>query len=196
MHDLVGMRTTQIQTDGDGFRTVVGDSLYQVMSDSIQGLIRDQDSAAGWRSVPPVWTECSEWLRDVDVEVKAWWSDGTGVNKATVNRLHALLDHAWGPDDVDQLRGYTDHLIHWTRNANTLLDGDLTHKWELRAPCPACGTRTHLVEDSTGERIRQFALQVDQYGATCGACKYTWGRSYFEHLALTIGCETPAGVLE
>lgn len=51
--------------------------------------------------------------------------------------------------------------------------------------CPACGTRTVLVDDDTGERVQRYALLVEPAsGVTrCLACRASWPLAQWQHLA-------------
>ncbi|WP_424712782.1 DUF7340 domain-containing protein [Mycobacteroides abscessus] len=64
------------------------------------------------------------------------------------------------------------------------------------APCPACQKRWVYRRDSSGENVRQPALQLTAQGCSCQACRYTWDPSYFVHLARVLECPLPEGVLE
>ncbi|MGC5024401.1 DUF7340 domain-containing protein [Tsukamurella sp. DT100] len=50
--------------------------------------------------------------------------------------------------------------------------------------------------DNVGETVGFAALQVSSDGCACLCCRYMWTPDYFTHLARTIGCAVPAGVLE
>jgi hypothetical protein len=67
----------------------------------------------------------------------------------------------------------------------------------LLGAVPACGATTVYRKDSTGELVRQPALQiVAEHGCTCQACRYTWAPSHYLLLCKVLGFELPAGVLE
>ncbi len=196
VHALVGTRSGVIDTDG-GQRRVVGDSLYQTMRDSVAGLVRDTTGSKGWRSTPPLWLDCESWITDVDREVRSWHADGTGSDHGTVNRLHALADTGWRPQDASWLKDATRVLWSWVAKADNLLDGDTKRQWDLVAPCPNCSTATVRRRDSGGDWVRQAAIQVDaRTGAQCLNCETHWSPEYFGLLASAIGCELPEGVLE
>lgn len=195
VHALVGTRSGVIDTD-TGQRRVVGDSLYQTMRDSVAGLVRDTTGSKGWRSTPPLWLDAEQWIDDVDREVRTWHHDGTGPDHATVNRLHALAELGWRPQDAQWLKDATRFLWSWVAKADNLLDGDTKHTWSLVAACPACGTATRRVRDSAGDWVRQAALQVDSTGCVCAECETRWSPEHFALLASALGCELPEGVLE
>lgn len=195
VHALVGTRSGVIDTDS-GQRRVVGDSLYQTMRDSVAGLVRDTTGSKGWRSTPPLWLDAEQWIDDVDREVRTWHQDGTGPDHATVNRLHALAESGFRPQDAQWLKDATRFLWSWVAKADNLLDGDTKHKFDLVVACPACSARYTYVIDSGGERKRQAALQVDSSGCVCAECETYWDPSRFGLLAAALGCELPEGVLE
>lgn len=196
IHALIGTQTGVINTDS-GQRRVVGDSLYMIMRDSVGGLVRDSAGAKGWRSTPPLWLDVEAWIDTVDRTVREWFWDGVGSSEhATVNRLHALSQLGFRPQDAEWIKSATSELWSWVAKADNLLDGDTKHRFDVVAPCPACGVQTVRRRDSAGEWVRQAALQVDANGCTCANCETTWTPQYFGILANALGCELPEGVLE
>ncbi len=194
VHELVGTRSGTISTD-DGHKRAVGDSLYQLMKDSITGVIRESEGSSEKRSTPPLWLDCSSWIDSVDREVRSWGFSGEGPSEhATVNRLFAMADAGWRPDDVTVLNNATRIITKWIVKAENLLDGE--RRFTIAASCPACNESTIRKRDSAGEWVRQPALQVNAQGAHCVACQTYWAPEYFDLLASAIGCEKPAGVLE
>lgn len=189
--DLTGRRTEFYDTDG-GKRLGVRDSRYQEIQDHLEG---QQGSQAGGvaRSMPPLWVDAVEWLRVVDAEVGQWVPDGGRVS--TPDRLASLYDLSWRPQDIGVVSGYTELLRRWVRRADTLMEPDESHVFELMAACPACGVKTVYREDSAGEQVRTAALSVSAAGCACLACRYEWSPEYFAHLARVIGCAVPDGVL-
>ena len=194
VHELVGTRSGTISTD-DGHKRAVGDSLYQLMKDSITGVIRESEGSSEKRSTPPLWLDCSSWLEETDRTVRSWGFSGDGPSKhATVNRLFAMADAGWRPDDVAVLNEASRIITKWITKAENLLDGE--RRWTLAAPCPNCGATHSMRRDGAGELVRQPALQVGAQGCMCLACEYRWSPEYFIHLAQVLECGIPEGVLE
>lgn len=194
VHLLVGTRSGSIDTD-QGYKRVAGDSLYVLMRDSVAGIVRESEGSAEKRSTPPLWLDCSSWVDTVDRASREWWLNGTGSHEhATVNRLYALADTGWRPQDVPWLNAATSTINGWVRKAENLLDGG--RRWSLSAPCPNCGATHSARRDSAGELVRQPALQVTTLGCVCLACEYHWSPEYFVHLSQVLECSTPEGVLE
>ncbi|MCD2099585.1 hypothetical protein QNA24_29900 [Rhodococcus qingshengii] len=193
VHELVGTRSGTITTD-DGHKRAVGDSLYQLMKDSITGVIRESEGSSEKRSTPPLWLDCSSWLEETDRTVRSWGFSGEGPSEhATVNRLFAMADAGWRPDDVAVLNEATRIITKWITKAENLLDGE--RRFDLVAACPSCGETSVRRRDSAGEWVRQPALQVGAQGCVCIACEHYWGPERFLHLAAVLGCND-IGVLE
>ena len=189
--DLTGRRTEFYDTDG-GKRIGVRDSRYQEIQDHLEG---QQGSQAGGvaRSMPPLWVDAVEWLRVVDAEVAQWVPDRGRAD--TPDRLQALYEMHWRPQDIGIITGYTEMLVRWAKRADALLDPDESHTYELMAPCPACQTKTVYRPDSGGEYVRMAALSVTAEKCTCLKCGTVWTSQYFQFLANTLGCATPEGVV-
>lgn len=193
IHELAGLRPQQITLDNGQTKTIAGESRYTEIATNITGRQGTQNGGVA-RSMPLLWIDAYDWLTKVDTKVKEWaHTTGTGT---TPNQLYALLELAWRPQDTHQIHEYTKQLKTWSAKADQLIQAEDTHRWELTAPCPACGTKTIHRPDSTGEYVRQAALQLDATGCTCQHCKYTWAPEYYQHLARVLDCPLPAGVLE
>ncbi|WP_068059301.1 DUF7341 domain-containing protein [Nocardia xishanensis] len=199
VHALIGLRPDTITRD-DGTTTIVLDSLYAELLEARHGEQRSDPTAGTvYKSRPPLWIDAASLLHQIDRTVAGWWrhlpADDHGL-PATVRRLHALVDHDWRPQDVGELRRMTRTVEDWVQRVKTLLPEEVTHTWELRAACPACGETTLHVDDGSGELVRRAVLQANQSGAHCLACTTTWAPEYFAILARTIGAGLPEGVLE
>ena len=93
--------------------------------------------------------------------------------------LRTLAGTVWTPDDVDELQARTAMLTAWTRSAMDLL-GEAPPKVPVRKPCPIC---SELWAYSGQERVRHYALIVDEDGAHCGSCRAVWGPDQLQLLA-------------
>jgi hypothetical protein len=200
VHALIGMRPEQIERDDFTREHIVLDSLYIELCEARHGerageAVRRPPAA----SRAPGWTDALSLIISIDRRVAMWWPDtppddhGTLV---TVRRLHALVDHAWRPQDVRELQRMTREVDGWVERARILLPTEEVHTWELRAACPACGETTTQVDDGTGELVRRYVLQADKSSAKCAACETSWDPSHYRFLAQMIGAELPPGVLE
>lgn len=199
VHALIGLRPDTLVRD-DGTTAVVLDSLYAELVEARHGEQRgDRTAGTVYKSRPPLWIDAASLLHQIDRTVAGWWrgmpADDHGL-PITVRRLHALVDHTWRPQDVGQLRRMTHTVNDWVTRVKTLLPEQVTHTWELRAACPACGETTMLVDDGAGETVRRAVLHADRSSAACLACGTTWAPEHFELLAQMIGAHLPEGVIE
>lgn len=189
--DLTGRRTEFYDTDG-GKRLGVRDSRYQEIQDHLEGQQGSQSGGVA-RSMPPLWVDAVEWLRVVDAEVSHWVCDGGNID--TPDRLQALYEMNWRPQDIGIVTGYTEMLVRWSKRADTLLDPDETHRFELMAPCPQCEVKTVYRPDSGGEYVRIAALSVTTEKCVCLNCDATWESQYFQLLAGALGCQALEGIV-
>lgn len=175
-------------------------SLYIQLADSICGQQGTYNSAIP-RSIPPLWCDAVDLLNEIDTAVKAWQPEhGYRMIRplpapATIMRLIILRARPWRPQDVHSINQITNNLENWSDRITNLLDPE--HIKYVSAPCPACNKTTVYRNDSTGERVRQPALQIiTNQGCTCQACSACWGPQLYMHLCRLLGFALPAGVLE
>lgn len=193
--DLIGPRRGTVEVDTEGgasaLRSVVRASRYVELRDAVVG---QQGSGHGGvaRSLPPVWVDVLDLLRQVDDEVARWAADyslddhpdgGSRPEPVTVRRLRALTAVSWSPEHVELVGWLADTLARWRRSADTLLDGDEHRRLEVVAPCPACAVRTVYRIDACGERVRAAALELSVLGCRCQACGQVWPPSHLSLLA-------------
>ncbi|CAM3430974.1 hypothetical protein [Tsukamurella hominis] len=201
IHDLIGARFQNFTLDDGTNRIHEQDCRYQQLRAHLAG---QQGSGNGntHRSLPAVWADAVDVLRDIDTTVTAWQPDpgpfdGDLTHAPTpeaVRRLRLLEARPWAPANTTDLTVAARALERWAKQIDDLLDPP--PRIDLAAPCPACGESIAYRRDSAGETVRSAALQVSSDGCTCLCCHYTWTPDYFTHLARTIGCALPAGVLE
>jgi hypothetical protein len=198
VHDLIGKRPDTIDRD-DHTQTIVRDSLYNELHEAKHGEQVGQGSrrpAPGSR--PPGWTDALSLVVRIDQRVTVWWPalpvDEHGYG-ATVSRLYALVDHAWRPQDIPDIRQMTREVTAWVERARILLPTEEIHTYELRAACPACGETVMYSDDGAGEQVRRYVLQTTIHSARCLACETRWDADYFVTLAQQLG-GLPDGVLE
>lgn len=89
----------------------------------------------------------------------------------------AILDRLtgtgeWRPQDADTVQDWAETVADWARQARHICEPEA--RLEVRAACPACGTRT-VYRHSEGEDVRKPALTVTATdGARCLACAAHW----------------------
>jgi hypothetical protein len=204
VHDLIALRPDAIERDDFSREAIVRDSLYTELLDARHGE-RHADGTTRRPtpgSRPPGWTDALSLVVRIDQTVARWWPIlGDLAEKypglpITVQRLYILVDWPWSPYELADLKRYTREVQGWVERANILLPTEVTHTWELRAPCPSCGETTQLIDDGSGEQVRRYVLQADTSSATCAACETSWAPDRFRFLASLLGAELPPGILE
>lgn len=208
VHGLIGARFQNFQLDDGSNRIYEQDCRYQQLRAHLAG---QQGSGNGntHRSLPTVWADAVDLLNShedgnegIDVLIARWQPD-PGVydgdlteepTPETVRRLRIIEARPWAPANSATLVEIADHCRRWSKQIDDLMDPP--PRFDLAAPCPACGESIAYRKDSAGETVRSAALQVGADGCTCLCCRYTWTPEYFTLLARTIGCRLPEGVLE
>lgn len=201
IHDLIGARFQNFTLDDGSNRIHEQDCRYQQLRAHLAGQQGTGNSHVH-RSMPALWADAVDVLRDVDATVTSWQPnpgpfDGDlthAPTPETVRRLRLLEARPWAPANTSGLVDMTASLEQWAKDIDDLLDPP--PRIDLAAPCPACGESVAYRKDSAGETVRSAALQVSSDGCTCLRCHYTWTPDYFRHLADVIGCPLPEGVLE
>ncbi|MFE7744390.1 hypothetical protein [Nocardia sp. NPDC057455] len=203
VHQLIGLRPDSIERDDFGTQPIVRDSLYVELMEARYGeCVGETVRRQGTGSRTPGWTDAISLLDRIDRTVARWWPNINGLaddypdRPITVQRLYILVDWPWSPHELAELKRYTRQVEVWVERANILLPTAVTHTYELRAACPACGETTTTVDDGSGELVRQYVLQADQSSARCVACETSWAPECYRVLAAMIGSEMPPGVLE
>lgn len=184
---------THTQSQYVNHKLVHAPSLYMQLQDSVRGDQGTHNSGVP-RSMPPFWCDALDLLNEIDTAATAWQPQPNGV-PPTISRLNLLRARSWRPQDTHAITQIVDALTNWTERIEALLDPE--HIKHISAACPACGTKTIYRNDSTGERVRQPALQlVTNLGCTCNACGATWSPQLYMHLCRLLDFALPAGVLE
>ena len=190
IHALAGRTATTITRDNGETNIVFGDSILTQLVDYTAGA-QGTSNGSHARSMPPVVLDAIRLRTDIDSRVRDWWPRPHAL--PTSDRLHALADHHWRPQDVPDITAITTTINSWTTKARTLIDPP--RRWTLPTPCPACGQATIHRPDSTGEHVRQPALQISATGCECMACHTVWTPELYVHLARVLGT-MPTNVLE
>ncbi|MBF6062827.1 hypothetical protein IU500_13400 [Nocardia terpenica] len=195
VHALIGLRA-HTHTDCDGeTRSGYRQSVYDELRAELAARLGDGGTLRP-RSLPPAWIDALDWLTDIDTTVAAWHPDAGPDNGQpdTVRRLNHLAAAVWSAADHEQLHDWIATLQRWTSTGHALLEP--VRRWELVAACPACGVRTVHRPDTSGELVRQAALQITADGCICLSCRTTWAPTHYRILAAALGCRMPPGVLE
>ncbi|MGW4364561.1 DUF7341 domain-containing protein [Nocardia takedensis] len=195
VHALIGHRFSA-HTDRDGeTRSGYRESVYAEIRAELAARTGEGGTLRP-RSLPPAWVEGLDWITTVDSAVAQWWPDPGPDNgePETVRRLNLLAAYTWAPEDAEAIAWCVDDLEHWAMAGKALMEP--VRRWELVAPCPACGESTVHRPDPSGEIVRQAALQITAAGCVCQSCHAEWAPTHYRLLAAALGCDIPAGVLE
>lgn len=167
-------------------------SVYAQLLDEVPSKPGRDEHVRGRRQmVAPVRCDALDLLNEIDTAVKAWHPRGT----STPARLRGLAARKWRPQDTRSLEQIAAGVESWVVQIRSLLSPQ--HVKHVSAPCPACGATTVYRRNSSGEWVRQAALQVvAEQGCTCAACKHTWTPDRYLFLCKVLGFNLPAGCLE
>lgn len=209
IHTLTQPRPQYVDRDNDQPIITWLDSWYTTLQDAVAG---QTGPRSGGRNTLPLWTDALDLLNEIDTAVQAWHpkepiydGDLTPENPPTpitIRRLHAIEKRKWRPQDVNGINQIVTCLEAWVKTIETTLDGQrirFLYAAESKhlAKCPACDTDIVRRKDSSGETVRQPALQIHPDGSThCIACRYTWGPERMQILAAALGYPLPPGVLQ
>ncbi len=187
IHALCGPQSRWINN-----RLVNIPSRYLQLWGATTGEQSNAGGGGGSKSRPPFWLDAFDLLHEIDETLACWQPAYTGV-PPTVGRLNCLQTRGWRPQDTRQLNQITSAVLAWTASIDQLLDPP--PKWTLPSPCPACNTATVYRKDSSGELVRQPALQLGPNGCYCTKCRAHWSPEQFVFLARVLG-SLPENVLE
>jgi hypothetical protein len=188
------------QTLHDGTLTWL-DSAYVQLRDAVPGSKRDRTGVSA--SQPPVWVDALQLLQEIDTAVAVWERPFPQLpgdltqepEPVTVLRVRAIQRRSWRPQDCRNINQITEAVKSWADNIETLLTDK--PKWTLPAACPQCNKKTVYRHDSSGELVRQPALQIGTMGCQCQNCRAGWSPDQFVFLATRLlGYDLPEGVLE
>lgn len=196
---IAGLCDPKPQTLHDGTLTWL-DSWYCQLRDAIPGSKRDRTGVSA--SQPPLWLDAAQLKQEIDTAVAIWERPFPALpgdlsdepHPVTVLRLKAIQTRPWRPQDVKGIEQIAAAVASWVENIEALLTDK--PRWTLPAACPACNRKTVYRHDSSGELVRQPALQIGVHGCECASCHTTWGPSLFTHLARVLGYPLPEGCLE
>lgn len=173
------------------------DSLYDQLTDALPG---GQGNATRTpQSSPPICIDAVDIMTRITTFTTAWEPrpniDVSGETPPiAIIRLQTIDKRTWRPQDTQHIETITAEIEAWCEQIKTLLNPD--KRWTLPNPCPACGTAIVYRRNSSGENVRQPALQIGPLGCVCQHCHHAWAPQYFQHLARVLGYELPQGILE
>jgi len=121
-----------------------------------------------------------------------------------VLRLKTLTARKWKVEDAKDVDRIAADLEAHTKKAQELLSGQsIRYIYEPDThnlvACPTCGHRYVYKRDSSGQNVRQPALQILASGTTqCmnRQCQAEWGPERMAFLGRMLGFENKSGVLE
>ena len=127
-----------------------------------------RSGATTTKSKPPARIDVIDWLVSVDTVTRGW-----GGEPSTMERLKAVAETKWAPEQLDTVREYAAHASRWVDTAKELL-GDNNPTVALRGcSCPRCDA-SYTYKWAAGERVRIPPLWVGEHGAQCVACRTKW----------------------
>jgi hypothetical protein len=153
------------------------DSLYEQLEQAIPGTGNGNGHHTPGSS-PPLNLDAVDLKNEIDTALTIWKLD----------------QRKWRPQDTKAIHQATRHITTWTQQIRALLD-PTPHK-TLPNPCPECGQRYAYRHNSSGEYVRQGALQINHHGCECLKCHTRWPPEHFQLLAGVLGYPMPTGVLE
>lgn len=165
----------------------VAPSLYAQLEESIPGITGER---AGGQVTMPLWVDAADLRNTIVTQIAEWWPKGFNI----LDRLQSIENHPYRPQDCELIDRMAAVMEAWPHAIKTLLYPE--RHWSLPAKCPNCDTATIYRKDSSGEFVRQAALQIDSQGCQCQKCRTRWSPELFMHLARTLGYNPDTSVLE
>ena len=188
LHAAVGALVDPIKRMAPG-GVQVAPSLLEQLRQEVPASVGERAGRSHGKSIPPIWADALDVVREIDDAVSAWQPDGCD----TPARLSALASRRWRPEDVKGIDQIVSAVEAWSQAIRDLLDPP--RRWTLPNPCPACNTAVVYRKDSSGETVRQPALQIGPNGCECAKCHTAWTPDKFVFLARLLGT-VPGNVLE
>ena len=167
--------------------TRVAPSLYTQLVDAIPGVTGER---SGSRAGMPLWVDALDCRNEIITWLATWQPKG----RTAEDRLRQLEGRPWRPQDVGCMDGISAEMEKWPGKIRAIIYPE--RHWAIPAPCPACGATIVYRRDSSGEEVRQAALQIDSAGCRCQRCRAWWPPDRFAHLARVLGYEPDASLVE
>jgi len=184
---LIDPQPRTILLDGGHTKSTYIPSRWDHLVDSLGG--QNVCEKSGGEARLPIWADCLDEIRKIETTVATW----TRAGNTTPKRLKAINNASYRPQDTDLVTAWAATIDAWSSRIDHLLDPPSTK--EVLAPCPHCGSRYHH-RMSSGERVKEAALQITANGCQCLCCKATWPPSRYIFLLRLIGGNVPDGMLE
>lgn len=186
---LIDPKPTNRNHDDGTSRIEWVESLYDQLTDAIPG---SQGNATRVpQSSPPMCIDAVDIMRDINTQTAMWEPrpdiDITRDTPIAVIRLQTIDKRKWRPQDTPLVDDIATAIDDWCERIRALLNP--TRRWTLPNPCPACDTAVVYRRNSSGETVRQPALQIGPNGCECQHCHHTWEPGHFMHLARVLGYE-------
>jgi hypothetical protein len=181
--DLVHHRRYTMRLDGGRLRRVRLPSLYQQVVEAVES--HRAGGGGKWAGQFPFWADALVLLGEIDSEVLKMHSAPHSWSGWTVQRLEAVKQHGWRPQDCKLMLAYSGKLDVFSKRAEALF---APKPIGLPDACPECGERwVYRLQD--GEQIRVCALQITEDGATCGnpLCRANWPVERLQILGKILG---------
>jgi len=147
-------------------------SLYTQLAAAIGGTNRGNGHQQPGSS-PPVNLDAVQLKTEIDTALGIWKLD---IRK-------------WRPQDCRAIDQITHNIEQWCRQIRALIDPPRTAT--VAAPCPNCNADHTYRINSSGDRVRQPALQITDRGCTCLQCRTTWTPDRYTLLCRVLGYEMP-----
>ena len=168
-------------------------SLYQQLQSDLAGTQGDTRTPA--KSLPPLWIDAVELLKDIDGKARTWTGRIPFRNAETTDRLLWLIQKSFRPQDTKRVTQMASTVDGWCEAISHMLNPESVK--HISAPCPSCGREWVYRRDSAGETVRQPALKVvTNIGAMCQHCDVSWAPDRYLFLCRLLGFDLPEGVLE
>lgn len=192
INDLVHIRRHSLQVEPGKLKRVRLLSRYDELVESVEA--HRGGHGGHWQGQLPFWADALVLVLEIDAAVLKMNPHPHRWQGWTVQRLIALEQRKWTPQETGALFRMAGDLQGFVKRIDTLFS---PKPIPLPNPCPECGEKTAYREgDEKDKPIRVPALQINDQGCTCGACGANWpverlamlGRllGYAEHECLTV----------
>lgn len=185
--DLVRHQRYTMRLDGGKLKRVRLPSLYQQVAEAVES--HRAGGGGKWAGQFPFWADALVLLGEIDSEVLKMHPGPHSWPGWTVQRLEAVKQHGWRPQDCKLMLNYSSTLDVFSKRVEQLF---APKPIALSDACPECESRW-VYREQDGEEIRVAALQITENGATCGnpECRANWPVEYLPMLGKLLGYGIP-----
>lgn len=195
IHALIGLRHDTTTLDDGTTHPTITQSVYNELLEAINGIQGEAAGKSVARSKAPLWVGALSLADVIQKRVREWCPENVaGDHDVTVNRLYALSDASWRPQDVPLMRRYAKQLEIWVEQVEEEVNGGNEHRWEVTAACPSCSVRFQHRQNASGETVRTAVLQLSAKGCSCIACGANWQPAQFEFLATVLDSQAASDI--